>query len=120
MEKYRRLGVRLYGRAAGTLEKRFAPLNGNAEPVYRFSYLPEYLADPESQAIGYVFPLSSVSFDSPGNLHPFFENLLSEGWNLRMQSRAQRIDESDAFSLLANNGADLVGAVTVHEPENAL
>ncbi len=48
---------------------------------------------------------------------PFFENLVSEGWLRKLQSQHQKIDERDRFTLLVENGKDLVGAVTV-EPKD--
>ena len=43
--------------------------------------------------------------------------MIAEGWLKREQTKLQRIDEDDHFSLLVNNGQDLPGAVTVNYDE---
>lgn len=46
-------------------------------------------------------------------LFPLFENLVSEGWLLDLQSSFQHLDVSDKFGLLLLNGLDLTGSITV-------
>jgi serine/threonine-protein kinase HipA len=62
--------------------------------------------------IGFRYPFSQVSYYSR-TLFPVFENLVSEGWLLDVQSRLQHIDKKDKLGFLLNNGQDLVGAITV-------
>ena len=80
---------------------------------YVFTYSTSYLESDDPSPIGFHFPLTIEPFVNEKVLHPFFQNLISEGWNLKMQSRTQKIDERDYFTLLAENGEDLVGAVSV-------
>jgi len=77
---------------------------------FRFTYDQNYIA--VGTPIAYTLPLQEASFEST-RLPGFFENLVSEGWLRKLQSRAQKIDERDRFGLLLMNGKDLVGAVTL-------
>lgn len=79
---------------------------------YRFQYDRRYLVN--GVPIAFKFPLQQTPFQSQ-QLFPFFENLASEGWLLKLQSQQQKIDEHDTFSLLIANGQDLVGAITLEE-----
>lgn len=91
-----------HGRFAGTL----AETNGGFE----FTYDDDYLAG--GTPIAFSLPLQEAPFRHtrfPG----FFENLVSEGWLRKLQSKEQKIDENDRFGLLLMNGRDLVGAVTI-------
>jgi len=89
-------------RLAGTLEQR--------EQEFIFQYNKSYLAG--GTPLSFHLPLQEAPFITD-ELMPFFENLTSEGWLRALQSRSQKIDESDRFGLLLENGQDLVGAVTV-------
>lgn len=64
--------------------------------------------------IGFNYPFSQLRYFST-NLFPIFENLVSEGWLLDLQSSIQHIDKKDKFGILLNNGLDLVGAITVRK-----
>lgn len=77
---------------------------------FQFTYDPDYLAG--GVPISFTLPLREAPFTSD-HLPGFFENLASEGWLRKLQSREQKIDENDRFGLLLMNGRDLVGAVTV-------
>jgi len=83
-----------------------------SEEIYYFQYDSEYLSDNQAVAISFSLPLESNMYKSE-NLFPFFEGLVSEGWLLSQQSINQKIDEDDYFTLLLENGRDLVGAVTI-------
>ena len=97
-------------RLAGQLEQV-----SNVE--YTFAYSDSYLID--GVPISFLLPLREQPYTSEA-LFPFFENLVSEGWLQKLQSKHQNIDEHDRFGLLISNGKDLVGAVTVepNETEN--
>lgn len=84
---------------------------------YEFRYLEEYLSKPDALPLSYNLPLRLSPFHS-AKLFPFFENLTSEGWLLSVQSRTQKIDENDSFSLLLENGEDLIGAVKIFKEED--
>jgi serine/threonine-protein kinase HipA len=62
--------------------------------------------------IGFNYPFSQLKYFNH-TLFPVFENLVSEGWLLDLQSRMQHIDKKDKFGILLNNGQDLIGAITV-------
>jgi serine/threonine-protein kinase HipA len=79
-----------------------------------FFYLKSYLRLPDAKPIAFLLPLHPTPFQSP-RLFTFFEGLVAEGWLKQKQSTLQKIDENDSFSLLINNGEDLIGAVTVRK-----
>ncbi len=80
--------------------------------IFRFQYLPKYLSQTNPSAIAYKFPLQQTPFLAK-TMFPFFQGLVSEGWNLKRQSKLQKIDEMDYFNLLRNNGVDMIGAVSI-------
>ncbi|WP_334060122.1 HipA N-terminal domain-containing protein [Alteromonas sp. S005] len=79
---------------------------------YSFKYKSDYFGPPLSLSL----PLRASLYESD-TLFPFFKSLLPEGWLLKQYARAQRIDERDEFSLLVNNGEDLLGAVAIKSIE---
>jgi serine/threonine-protein kinase HipA len=84
---------------------------------YIFYYLPEYLNSGAATPIAHTLPLQTAEFRSE-ELFPFFQNLVSEGWLLEIQSRTQKIDKTDCFRLLLNNGEDLSGMVSIKPLED--
>ena len=64
--------------------------------------------------IGFNYPFSQLKYFSY-NFFPLFENLVSEGWLLDLQSSMQHIDKRDKFGILLNNGQDLIGDITVRK-----
>ena len=90
---------------AGVLEK--------TATGYRFTYEQDYWHDPSKPAISLTLPKSQISYESP-YLFSFFFNMLSEGANRALQSRALKIDEKDYFGLLLATGSiETIGAVWV-------
>lgn len=80
---------------------------------YSFRYTAEWLADAHKPAVSLTLPKTRREHHSP-ILFPFFFNMLSEGVNRRLQSRALQIDENDHFGLLlATARDDTVGAITI-------
>lgn len=79
---------------------------------YTFKYDNDFLNAPDSFPIAYNFPLRTSEFKSE-RLFPFFESLTSEGWLLKIQSQSMKIDERDYFSMLMENGKDLIGGITI-------
>jgi serine/threonine-protein kinase HipA len=77
---------------------------------FQFIYDTDYLVG--GTPISFHFPLQKAEFYNT-QLPSFFENLTSEGWLLKLQSKVQKIDEIDTFGLLLANGRDLIGAVSV-------
>lgn len=80
---------------------------------YSFIYNEAYFANSEKPSISLTLPKTQKGYTSD-ILFPFFFNMLSEGVNKRLQSRALRIDEKDHFGLLlASAQYDTIGAITV-------
>lgn len=104
--------VCLSGRPVGIIEE----LDGET----RFTYLAQWLAGPEAEPVSLTLPLRSEPYLSQG-LHPFFENLLPEGWLLEVSSKKLKISKDDPFGLLLATCGDCVGAVEIRpldaEPE---
>ena len=66
--------------------------------------------------ISFTLPLQVEPHLYEDGLHPFFDNLVAEGWLRNAQSRAAGIRKSDRFALLLAFGFDLAGAVSVIDP----
>jgi serine/threonine-protein kinase HipA len=88
--------------------------------IIAFTYSPEWLARKDAVPISLTLPLRSESYLSQG-LHPFFENLLPEGWLLEVASKKLKISKEDPFGLLLATCGDCVGAVEIEhsEPDTA-
>jgi serine/threonine-protein kinase HipA len=96
--------VSLNGQRAGLIEE--------TPSGTRFTYDTEWLARPDASPVSVTLPLRAEPYDAP-ELHPFFENLLPEGWYLEIVSKKLKIDKSDAFGLLLGTCGDCIGAVEV-------
>lgn len=81
---------------------------------YVFRYDSDFLSSEDAFPIGHNFPLSVDSYRS-NRLFPFFEGLVSEGWLLKIQSQSAKIDERDFFSMLLENGQDLIGGIRIQK-----
>jgi serine/threonine-protein kinase HipA len=84
-----------------------------------FTYDPTYLERGQPAAIAHTLPLRVEPYVSERGLHPFFDNLVAEGWFRNAQARALGIDPGSRFALLLGFGHDLAGAVSVEDPEPA-
>ncbi len=102
---YRTAKVSLNGRVAGKLEE----LPGGAT---RFTYSNPWLRRRGAVPISLTLPLRGKPYESEG-LHPFFENLLPEGWLLDVSAQKLKLSKADAFGLLLAMGSDCVGAVEI-------
>jgi serine/threonine-protein kinase HipA len=101
----KRIGqVRLSGRPVGSIEE-------NAGQMV-FTYSPEWLAQADAVPVSLTLPLRAEPYVSQG-LHPFFENLLPEGWLLDVTSKKLKISKNDPFGLLLATCHDCVGAVEI-------
>jgi len=100
----RRARVRLDGRPAGHLIETSLGT--------RFTYEEAWLNHPDAVPVSLTMPLTSEPYDWPG-LHPFFENLLPEGWLLAIATSKLKIAPDDGFGLLLATCSDCVGAVEV-------
>lgn len=81
-----------------------------------FTYSPEWLARKDAVPVSLTLPLRTEPYVSAG-LHPFFENLLPEGWLLDVSSKKLKISKSDPFGLLLATCGDCVGAVEIEPLE---
>lgn len=70
-------------------------------------------------AIAHTLPLQPELHISQAGLHPFFDNLVSEGWLEEAQMRLLGKRQTSRFELLLAFGQDLAGAVSVMDPEPA-
>lgn len=102
--KQRRAIVRLDGQPVGKLSE--------AGRQITFQYDSQWLADAQAVAISLTLPLRAEPYVSEG-LHPFFENLLPEGWLLELATKKLKISKDDAFGLLIATCADCIGAVEI-------
>jgi HipA-like protein len=80
---------------------------------YSFRYTDTYFTVSAKPSISLTLPKTQQEYHAD-HLFPFFFNMLSEGVNRTLQSRALKIDEDDDFGLLAATAQyDTVGAITV-------
>ena len=101
----KRMGqVKLSGRLVGTIEE-----DGDQTV---FTYSPEWLTQPDAVPVSLTLPLRDEPYVSHG-LHPFFENLLPEGWLLDVATKKLKISKNDPFGLLLATCQDCVGAVEI-------
>ncbi len=68
-------------------------------------------------AIAHTLPVQEAAHYSEGGLHPFFDNLVAEGWLRTSQARALGVRPNDHLALLLAFGHDCAGAVSVVDPE---
>lgn len=68
-------------------------------------------------AIAHTLPVREEPHVSNNGLHPFFDNLVSEGWLEQAQSRLLGRREVSRFELLLAFGFDCAGAVSIIDPE---
>jgi serine/threonine-protein kinase HipA len=83
----------------------------------RFTYRPEWLVRKDAVPVSLTLPLRPEPYESVG-LHPFFENLLPEGWLLEVSSKKLKISKDDPFGLLLATCGDCVGAVEIEPLES--
>jgi len=102
--KNREALVRLDGTPVGTLVESGRQVT--------FVYDPHWLARPDAIPISVTLPLRPEPYVTEG-LHPFFENLLPEGWLLELATKKLKISKDDAFGMLLATCADCVGAVEI-------
>src|SRR5262245_49303963 len=82
-----------------------------------FTYDKDYLQGTSPVPIAHTIPVSEEQHLSERGLHPFFDNLVAEGWLLKAQARALGVGPEKRLALLLGFGHDLAGAVSVEDPE---
>jgi serine/threonine-protein kinase HipA len=94
------------GELAGVLTEAF-------RHSFRFRYDDAWFINDNKPPVSLTLPKSSREFEED-YLFPFFFNMLSEGFNRKLQSKSLKIDEKDYFGLLmATAQYDTIGAVTI-------
>jgi len=90
-------------------------LNEGPDGRYIFTYDESYL-NSANPAISHSLKLRKEPYISEYRaLHPFFDNLVSEGWLGDVQ--VNRIHNKHRFARLLHFGYDLIGAVSILDPE---
>jgi serine/threonine-protein kinase HipA len=82
---------------------------------FSFSYDKSYL-DAGLPPISYTLPPRSEPYLTLSGLHPFFDNLVAEGWLEGAQTRLLGKRQVSRFELLLAFGQDCAGAVSVLDP----
>src|SRR5262245_53184042 len=98
-----RAHIYLRERWVGVLEKSFVH-------KYMFSYNKDYVKDPTAIPISHSFPIAEQPYIW-GELHPFFDNLILEGWLLQQAEKNFHIDKKNRFAMLMAIGRNTIGAV---------
>lgn len=86
------------------------------DELYRFSYLPSYLAREDAQPVSLTFPLREEPYEKE-ILFPFFDGLIPEGWLLNIAISSWKINHLDRMELLLTCCRDCIGAVHVERIE---
>ncbi len=102
--KLRKGRVKLDGKPVGIVEE----IPGG----HRFAYSSAWLKRPEATPISLTMPLREEPYISK-ELHPFFQNLLPEGWLLEIAYRKLKVAKEDEFGLLIGTCGECVGNVGV-------
>jgi len=95
---------------AGTLEQI-------PDGRYSFTYNLPYVEAGQPQISHTLYLRFAPHYSA--SLHPFFDNLVAEGWLARAQARALGIRGDDRFARLLAFGADCPGAVSIRDPRPA-
>jgi serine/threonine-protein kinase HipA len=98
--------IRLRGERIGILLRQ-------ADKSFLFRYDESYVTKPEAISIAICFPVEKRQFSSL-HLHPFFDNLIMEGWLLNQTEKKFHIDKKNRWGLLMLIGANPIGAVSIH------
>lgn len=107
----RRAAVYLRKEKVGILEKV-------SDEQFLFQYLREYIDSVTAVSISRSLALQSDPFLSR-KLHPFFDNLIPEGWLLEHAEKIFHIDKENRFALLMATGKSPIGAVTLEPLDEA-
>lgn len=97
--------VMLDGARVGTLEELTA---GGS----RFRYDAAWLALDGAVPVSLRLPLRAEPYEST-SVHPFFLNLLPEGWLLEVSLSSLKLSKDDVFGLICALCADCIGAVEI-------
>jgi serine/threonine-protein kinase HipA len=85
---------------------------------YHFEYNDDFINNDQLYAISVNMPKTQKTYDAK-QLFPFFQSMLSEGYNRELQCKALGIDLHDDWNLLINTcNNDTIGAITIKKDEN--
>ncbi len=101
--------VGIDGRRVGTLSEEGGTV--------AFRYDEEWISNKDAVPVSLTLPLQPEPYITEG-LHPFFENLLPEGWLLEIATSKLKISKDDAFGLLLATCSDCIGAVEIVAEES--
>lgn len=104
----RRAMVRLDGERVGLLVEQGRRVS--------FQYDEAWVARQDAIPVSLTLPVRREPYETEG-LHPFFENLLPEGWLLDIATSKLKLSKDDPFGLLTATCADCVGAVEIFPAE---
>ncbi len=82
------------------------------ESGMEFRYDHAWLVSDSARPVSQTLPLQEESFVSRG-LHPYFENLLPEGWLLDIALAELKLARGDALGMLLHLCRDCIGAVWI-------
>lgn len=100
----RHASVRIDGQQVGSLTEE--------DRTVTFQYDEDWVENAGATPVSWTLPLQNEPYITNG-LHPFFENLLPEGWLLEIATSKLKISKDDAFGLLIATCADCIGAVEI-------
>lgn len=81
-----------------------------------FTYDENYL-NASLSPLSHTLPLRIEPFTTQAGLHPFFDNLVAEGWLQGLQTKRLDKKQASRFELLLAFGQDCAGAVSVVDPK---
>jgi serine/threonine-protein kinase HipA len=91
-------------------------LQEQPDGLYIFTYDPSYLNSNHPPISVSLNLRQEPHISEHAALHPFFDNLVSEGWLKNIQDKS--INAKNRFACLLNYGYDLIGAVSIIDPES--
>ena len=88
-------------------------LTEESRQQFRFRYDDAWFINDKKPPISLTMPKNKQEYKTE-YLFPFFFNMISEGFNRKLQCQLLRIDEQDYFGLLmATAQFDTIGAITI-------
>lgn len=94
-----------------------------AAGLWSFQYSPAWLEHPHAFALSPHLPLGEEPLLDGASRRPvqwYFDNLLPEEGQRTLLARDARLDQADAFGLLAWYGAESAGSVTLLPPDTSI
>lgn len=94
-----------------------------AAGLWSFQYSPAWLEHPHAFALSPHLPLDEEPLLDGASRRPvqwYFDNLLPEEGQRTLLARDARLDQADAFGLLAWYGAESAGSVTLLPPDTSI